>query len=257
MNLKNIVRSFAALLLGSFVFTGLFAAEIAPVFELRIYTAHDGKMSELLARFRDHTCALFERHGMINFGYWLPADAKDGNKLYYVLQHKSREAAAASWKEFGSDPEWQAAKKASEAKGPLVDGVESIFLALTDYSPVAPTVLSGRPHIFELRTYTTNDGKLDALDARFRDHTMSLFKRHGMTNVRYWHPTDGEKGAGKTLVYILAHDSREAATKSWADFQADPEWIKVRTASEEKGKILINDGVKSVFLNPTDFSALK
>ena len=257
MNLKKIVCTVSALLLGSVVSTTLTAADAAPVYELRIYTANEGKMPDLLTRFRDHTCALFERHGMINVGYWLPADAKDGNKLYYFLHHKSREAAAASWKSFGGDPDWQAARKASEVNGSLVAGVESVYLALTDYSPAAPVVLSQRPHVFELRTYTTNDNKLETLDARFRDHTVGLFSRHGMTNLLYWHPTDPEKGAGKTLIYILAHDSREAATKSWADFQADPEWVKVRTASEEKGKILAKDGVKSVFLKPTDFSKLK
>ena len=242
--------------LGSFAVTGLRAAEAAPVYELRIYTAHEGKLPDLLARFRDHTCALFERHGMKNLGYWTPMDAKDGSKLYYVLQHASRETAQASWKAFGADPEWQSVRKASEAAGSLVDGVESIFLTLTDYSPAAHA-LTQRPHIFELRTYTTNDDKLATLDARFRDHTVALFARHGMTNLHYWHPLDADKGAGKTLIYILAHDTREAATKSWADFQADAEWIKVRTESEVAGKILVKDGVKSVFLTPTDFSALR
>ena len=244
------------LLLGSFASTALCADVSSPVFELRVYTAHEGKLPELLTRFREHTCALFEKHGMVNVGYWVPAEAKDGNKLYYVLQHTSRETASASWKSFGSDPEWKTVQKASEANGPLVVGVESTFLALTDFSPAAQA-LAPHPHVFELRTYTTNEGKLETLDTRFRDHTIALFARHGMANLRYWHPTDVDKGAGHTLVYILAHDSREAATKSWADFQADPEWVKVRTASETGGKILVKDGVKSVFLSPTDFSALK
>src|SRR3954462_4248310 len=100
----------------SFALNGLSAAlPPAPVYELRVYTAHEGKMPELLARFRDHTCKLFERHGMVNIGYWTPMDQKDGNKLYYVLQHRSREAAQASWKAFGADPDWQAVQKASEA----------------------------------------------------------------------------------------------------------------------------------------------
>lgn len=255
--MKNLLGLVTLLLTGSFATTGYSAAlPPAPVFELRVYTAHEGKLPELLTRFREHTCALFERHGMVNVGYWTPLDTKDGNKLYYVLQHRSRESAQASWKDFGSDPEWKTVQKASEASGPLVVGVESIFLALTDYSP-APHTLGQRPHVYELRTYTTNEGKLETLDARFRDHTVELFARHGMKNLQYWHPTDADKGAGHTLVYILAHDTREAATKSWADFQADAEWIKVRTASEVAGKILIKDGVKSVFLAPTDFSALK
>jgi len=108
-------------------------AEAAPVYELRIYTAHPGKMPDLLARFRDHTCTLFARHGMENVGYWLPLEQKDGDKLYYILKHPSREAAQAAWKAFGADPEWQTVRKASEANGAIVAGVESVFLAPTDY----------------------------------------------------------------------------------------------------------------------------
>jgi len=254
--MKNPFGLLALALLGSFAVSGYSAAlPPAPVYELRVYTAHEGKMPELLARFRDHTCKLFEKHGMVNVGYWTPLDAKDGNKLFYVLQHKTRDAAKASWKKFGDDPEWQVAKKASEVNGSLVDGVESTFLALTDYSPTQRP-LAQRPHVFELRTYTTNEGKLEDLDKRFREHTIEIFGRHGMTNLQYWHPLDADKGAGKTLVYMLAHDTRETATKSWADFQADPEWIKVRNASEVNGKILAHAPV-SVYLTPTDFSALK
>ncbi len=254
--MKHFLHTFGLACLVAFAVTGFSAAlPPAPVYELRVYTAHEGKMPELLARFRDHTCKLFERHGMVNLGYWTPLDAKDGNKLYYVLQHRSRDAAKESWKAFGDDPEWQTVKKASEARGPLVDSVESTFLALTDYSPT-PGPLAQKPHVFELRVYTTNEGKLEALDKRFREHTMDIFRRHGFTNLPYWHPLDADKGAGKTLVYLLAFDSREAATKSWAEFQADPEWIKVRTASEENGKILAHAPV-SVFLTPTDFSAMK
>lgn len=255
--MKTVFKTTLVVLLLSLALTGVRAEPTpAPVYELRIYTTHPGKMPDLLARFRDHTCALFERHGMVNVGYWLPLEQKDGDKLYYVLKHGSREAAKDSWRAFGSDPEWKTVQKTSEANGKIVAGVESVFLAATDYSPAVPA-LGGGPHVFELRTYTTNDGKLEALDARFREHTVGLFAKHGMINLPYWHPTDADKGAGKTLVYLLAHQSKEAAAKSWAGFQADPEWIKVRTESEKEGKILIKDGVKSVYLMPTDFSALK
>lgn len=252
--MKKLLPIALIVLLSSLGLTGA-RAELAPVYELRIYTTHPGKMPDLLARFRDHTCALFARHGMENVGYWLPLEQKDGDKLYYFLKHQSREAAKASWQAFGADPEWQSVRKTSEANGAIVVGVESLFLTLTDYSP-APPALSGS-HVFELRTYTTNDGKLETLDARFREHTMALFAKHGIINLTYWHATDADKGAGKTLVYLLAYPSREAATKSWADFQADPDWVKVRTESEKAGRILIKDGIKSVYLTPTDFSPLK
>jgi hypothetical protein len=108
--------------------------------------------------------------------------------------------------------------------------------------------------VFELRTYHTYEGKLDTLAKRFREHTMEIFVRHGMTNIGYWFPTDPPL-KGKTLVYMLAYPSHEAATKSWAEFRADPEWKKVSAASEENGKIV--EKVDSVFLTPTDFSQIK
>src|SRR6188472_1251901 len=111
------------------------------------------------------------------------------------------------------------------------------------------TILTGRPvqsvpptgesktRIFEIRTYTTEPGKLPDLLKRFRDHTTALFEKHGMTNIGYWVPLDEPKSAN-TLVYILAHDSRDAAKKSWADFQGDADWKKVKEASEANGKIV-------------------
>src|SRR6478752_6785261 len=242
------------LLMCSFV-ASAHAADAAPVYELRVYYTHPGKMPDLLKRFREHTCALFERHGMVNVGYWLPVEEKDQDKLYYVLKHASRDAAKASWTAFGSDPEWKTVAAASEANGKIVAKVDSTFLEATDYSPAAVPALTGQ-HAYELRIYTTNEGKLADLDARFRNHTTKLFEKYGMTNVLYTHPTDADKGAGHTLVYILAHASKEAGLKSFDAFRADPEWIKVRDASEASGKILVSPPV-SIFLTPVDFSALK
>jgi hypothetical protein len=112
------------------------AAEPAPVFELRVYTTHPGKMPDLLARFKNHTTKIFERHGMANVGYWVPVEQKDGDKLYYILKHQSREAAAASWKAFGADPEWNKVRTESEAKGPIVKGVESTFMTAAEFSAI-------------------------------------------------------------------------------------------------------------------------
>jgi len=110
---------------------------------------------------------------------------------------------------------------------------------------------SGEGVVFELRVYHTYEGKLDNLLARFRDHTMTIFKRHGIESVAYWTPTD-EPLAGRTLVYMLRHPSREAATANWAAFHDDPEWKQVSTASEVNGKLV--DKVDSTFLKLTDFS---
>src|SRR5215467_3994582 len=105
--------------------------------------------------------------------------------------------------------------------------------------------------VFELRTYTTNEGKLDALQARFRDHTTHIFKKHHMTNVGYWVPVDKPN----TLIYIISHTSREAAKQNWDSFRADPEWQKVQKESEANGKIVAN--VESVFMDATDYSPIK
>src|SRR5712664_1514755 len=105
--------------------------------------------------------------------------------------------------------------------------------------------------VYELRVYHANEGKLDALLARFRDHTDAIFKRHGMKSVAYWTPT-AEPLKGRTLSYILEHPSREAATANWKAFHDDPEWIKVSTASEVNGKLV--EKVDSTYMTLTDFS---
>src|SRR5262245_51035394 len=92
--------------------------------------------------------------------------------------------------------------------------------------PVVQAQAAGR--VFELRTYTAAPGKFEALNKRFRDHTVRIFAKHGISNVAYYTPVDGAPGAGEQLVYILPHASRAAATKFWADFQGDPEWVKVK-----------------------------
>jgi hypothetical protein len=103
-------------------------------FEMRTYYAHPGKLEDLHKRFRDHTSRLFLKHGMEIVGYWVPVDKPD--VLVYILAYKTRAAGDASWKGFREDPEWQQARKASEANGPIVAKIESQWLEATDYSPV-------------------------------------------------------------------------------------------------------------------------
>ena len=105
--------------------------------------------------------------------------------------------------------------------------------------------------VYELRVYHTAEGRLPALLARFRDHTVSLFKKHGMTSVAYWVPSD-DPLKDRTLFYILKFPSRDEAAKRWKAFQDDPEWVKVKNESEAGGKIV--DSVDSTFLTMTDFS---
>jgi hypothetical protein len=103
------------------------------VYELRIYTTHPGKLPDLNKRFRDHTTKLFEKHGMKNVIYLVPADKE--NTLVYLLKHESMDAAKKSWDGFRNDPDWKKAREASEAAGPIVAKVESQYLKATDYSP--------------------------------------------------------------------------------------------------------------------------
>jgi hypothetical protein len=228
-------------------------------FELRTYSAAPGKLDDLHNRFRQHTLKLFEKHGIQNIGYWVPMD-KDGkpeNKLIFLLAYPSREAREKSWKAFQDDPDWKAAVKASEANGRLVTNVHNPYLQPTDYSPEVKPSKAGEARVFELRIYKTPPGRLEALHARFRDHTMKLFSRHGMTNFGYWVPMDEKEGRDNTLIYMLAHKSREAAAASFDAFRKDPEWVQVRKASEEKAGgplTLATNGVTSIFMIPTDYS---
>jgi hypothetical protein len=109
-------------------------------------------------------------------------------------------------------------------------------------------------HVYEMRTYTAAEGKFENVNARFRDHTRRIFERHNMKSVGYWTPLEGPT-AGTTLIYILEHPSREEARKNWAEFSADPEWQKVKAESEKDGRIVAK--AESVFLTPTDYSAIK
>jgi len=108
--------------------------------------------------------------------------------------------------------------------------------------------------VFEIRTYHTFPGRLDALHKRFREHTMTIFEKHGMTNVAYWVPQDNP-ARDTTLIYVISHASREAAKANWAAFIADPEWKKVSEASQVDGKIV--ERIESVFMDATDYSPLR
>ena len=108
--------------------------------------------------------------------------------------------------------------------------------------------------VFEMRTYTTLEGKLDALEAGFRDNTMRLFERHGMTNIGYWTPQDAPNSSN-TLVYIIAHNSRDAAETSWQNFRDDAEWQRLSREAQASGRVV--DNIESVFLEPTDYSPMQ
>lgn len=247
--------------------TAFFAAcaaigETAPppqvgLYELRIYTAAEGKMPDLDARFRDHTIGLFRKHGMKPIAFFHP-DKADDHRIVYLMGYTDRAARDAAWKAFAADPEWAKVSRASEAKGPIVAKVESQFLVPTDYSPALDLASATPPRYFELRTYTTNPGKLENLHTRFRDHTLKLFAKHGMTNLLYWRPTAGQPGMENKLVYLLAFPDKAARNPAWAAFVADEDWKKVAADSQKDGQILVSDGaIVSVEMWPADYSPMK
>jgi hypothetical protein len=194
---------------------------------------------------------LFEKHGITNLAYWTPTDSETSKTtLIYVIRHDSREAAAESWQAFRDDPDWQAARAASEADGRiLARAPESIYLSATDYSPEIGTADGDR--VFELRVYTAPEGKLAELHARFRDHTDKIFQNHGMVAYSYWQPLD-EPESENQLVYILEHESLESARESWRAFSQDPEWQEARAASEANGRLVEN--VTRTYMTPTAFT---
>jgi hypothetical protein len=234
------------------------AAPDTKTYELRTYYAAEGKLPELHARFRDHTTGLFTKHGITNVGYWVPMENQE-NKLVYVVSFPSPEAQKQAWKAFGADPEWKTVHAASEKNGKLVTKITSQQLSATSFSPAIQPVVKDPARVFELRTYTTQPGKLPNLHARFKDHTIELFSKHGMSHFGYWQIQPGKPEADNTLIYLLAHASKEACAKSFADFRADPDWIKAKAESEAAagGSLTVADGVKSELLVPTDYSPTK
>ncbi|MDQ8185117.1 NIPSNAP family protein [Pelagicoccus sp. SDUM812002] len=227
------------------------------LFELRVYYPHPGKLEALHNRFRDHTLALFEKHGLEHVGYWVTDEEE--SKLVYIVAFEDKEAKELAWKNFIEDPDWKAAYADSIKDGRLVEKIDSTLLRTTDYSPAIMHSVADPARVFELRTYKTTDGNLPNLDERFRSATMDLFEKHGATNLVYFHIAEGEPGAEDTLVYLLAHPSTDARHKMFEDFRNDPDWKKARAASEEAagGSLTVEDGVSSLMLLPADYSKIR
>lgn len=228
------------------------------VYELRTYYAQEGKLDALMARFADHTCQIFQKHGIENIGYWVPEDNPD-NVLVYIIAFPSRLDQESMWKAFLDDPEWKAAAQASIVKGKLVKKIDSVFLRATHYSMPIKRVQSEPERLFELRTYKAAEGRLPHLDARFRNHTIGLFAKHGMENLVYFHPMADQEGASDTLIYLIAHKDKAARQASFAAFRDDPDWREARANSEARagGSLTVKGGVTSQLLGPTYFSPIK
>jgi hypothetical protein len=180
--------------------------------------------------------------------------------VYFITGAEGLPATTEGWAGFRKDPKWLEVLAETDRDGPLVVQERHKPLRMTHWSTNFPSDEPIQAGVFELRTYLCpNSQKWSALMRRFRDHTTKLFEKHGMTNVVYW--TDSEEPEmWEGLMYLLAHDSEEAAKKSFAAFGSDPEWLAVKQAFEEmSGGSLTKpeNGVQSQFLNATDYSPLK
>jgi hypothetical protein len=257
------MRSLMSLLI--FTLLGALAAGVPAgekntrIYEMRVYYANPGKIDALNARFKNHTVKLFEKHGLTNIAYFVPVGDNKSGKLVNFISAPSKQARDESIKNFLDDPDWKKAVAESEKDGKLVAKIESTFLTATDYSPVLKVEKGKDDRVFELRTYTATKGHLGLLNDRFKDHTIKLFAKHGMTNVVYWNVLKGQKGDETMLIYLLSHKSPDAAKKSFGAFGQDPHWVAARKASEAKagGSLTEKGGVVSEFLVATDYSPLK
>ncbi len=191
------------------------------LYELRIYTTNPGKLPDLHARFRDHTMKLFEKHGIENVIYWTLAEdfgneSKD-NTLVYVIAHKNKEAADASWAAFRADPEWQAVQAKSEENGKLLAATPvSVYLNPTDFYPgdFAPNAKSDKPaRLFELRRYNDGVDRVPATVDRFKTWEGELFRNSGIETLGFWTTADNS-----AFVYLLGHQDRATADANWQTF---------------------------------------
>ena len=214
------------------------------LYESRIYVTVPGRLPAINDRFAKHTMGFFTKHGIGMLGFWTD-EIGTSNRLTYILRFDSMAERERLWGAFGADPDWLKVRSETEADGPIVAQVHNTFMRLTPYSP-EPRIDT---NIQELRIYDAVPGKLPALHDRFANHTMGLFKKHGMTNIAYW---TEDVGTSNRLVYLLGYPSLGDREQSWSAFQADPEWQQARAASEMAGPLVRVS--HHAILRPTPYS---
>ena len=279
--IKTFFAGMAAFLLVAAV--AMAQSPAAKLYELRSYVSEPGRQADVLKLISESGMSMMTKHKLTLVGAWTSVDATD-ERVFTLISHKDKASCDASWTAFQNDPAWKDAiqKSLVDGKKP-VKSFERVFLTVNDYSPALEVKEVGN-RVFELRTYVATKGNLAALNGRFKNHTLGLFNKHGMTNILYCSCLDGEpltctkllealspigkgKGqvdenlpaAGNSLVYFITHASPEAAKASFQKFAGDEEWTKALKASEAAagGPLTVKDGVKSLYLKPTAFSPLK
>ncbi|WP_395767416.1 NIPSNAP family protein [Aquirufa sp.] len=248
------MKNFTLFLLLSISFLSFGKKPDTRYFEMRIYYCHPGRLDALLQRFTNHTTKIFEKHGMTNVGYWIP-NTNTENALYYILAYPSKAARDSSWKHFSADPAWKEVAKKSEESGKIVAKVVSKFMNATDFSPKIKPSGGAVDQTFELRTYTQLPGRNPAILSRFKNHTLKLFKKHGINSVAYFTTIEKDPNVQSQLVYLVSHPSESAAKTAWEAFVNDPKWKQVSEDSQKDGKII--EKLESIFMSPTSFSTIR
>ena len=252
------------------------------LYELRVYSSAEGKQNEVIDLISTSCVKFMVKHQIALEAAWIPVDPKD-DRVITLVSHQDKASSDRNWAAFQKDTDWQSALEKASQNGKAVKSIERIFLTTNDYGPAFKAAQIG-DRVFELRTYGATTGNLVALNNRFRNHTVELFSKHGMTNIVYWSVSpdvdadivkvlatlappgspaavvDAKSAAtDATLVYLLAHKSPEGAKASFDAFRQDPIWIQARSDSEAAagGSLTVKEGVKSLFLKSLDFSPLK
>ncbi len=252
MNMKNRCLALVAFALVLWLVALRPAMAQSRLYELRIYTASPGKLEDVVTRFRKHAIKYFPKYSMKLEGFWIPT-ANQENKVYWLVSYDNRDARDKSWQAFRADKGWQKAVKKSTKNGEIVAKVEEVFLTATDFSPINAASVGNR--VFELRIYQSPPNKMPDLLSRFRNHTLKLFEKHGMTNIFYATTVEPDPTTQPILYYFITHKDQPTAAQNFKNFGADPNWRSAATASEVNGKIV--EKITSVFMLPTDFSPIK
>lgn len=226
------------------------------IYELRTYEILPGQAPALHERFATSVLRFFERHGIQSVGYWTPLIGDYSNLLIYTVAFESLAHQEKAWEAYHQDPECQrSAQEANKKYGPQVKRVTNLLLKPTPYSPpIGPGKVQGSTALCELRIYDAMPGKEQPLHARFKNVTIRLFERHGLTSVGYWTPLAG--GYSNQLYYLLGFESLAHRERAWASFMGDPEWqAATRATTEQHGQV--TEKITNIMLRPTPYSPLK
>ncbi len=224
-------------------------------FELRLYTVTSNKLDGVMERFRDTVEPVRRRHGIQTVGYWSAPGTTNSGTFAYLMAAASKEELQNQEKIFGADPEFQKGYAVSNQKhGKTVDRIVALPLAV-DATAKFDFAASVKPRAFDLRVYSVLPGKLDAFRARWRDHAVPIYERHGLHSVGWWVAEKKDPDGHDQFVCLLAGQSVESIKNSISKFHQDPEWQRVENETEKDGKL--RSGVDALKLLPTNFSLIQ